>query len=86
MPHLLDNKAPLALRQRHENDRMSALRVTIKWGFDQIKSLRAFTTDSTRFKLETDPNIVYAQLCVAISLTNCFTCLNGNNMSNYFDN
>jgi hypothetical protein len=85
MSHMPANNAPLTLCQRHENNRMSALRVTIEWGFDQIKSLWAFTTDSTRFKLETDPNMVYAQLRVATFVTNCFTCLNGNNMSNYFD-
>jgi hypothetical protein len=47
--------------------------VTIKWDFYQTKSLWAFTTGSTRFKLETDPNIVYMhnsvlQLCLQIVL------------------
>ena len=81
MPHMAANNAPLTERQRHENNRMSTMRVTIEWGFDQIKSLWVFTTDSTRFKLETDPDIVYAQLRVATLLTNGFTCLNGNNMA-----
>jgi hypothetical protein len=84
MPHAPAPNAPLTDCQRHEKHRMSAMRVTIEWGFDQIKSLWTFTTDSSRFKMETDPNIVNAQLRVATFLTNCFTCLNGNNMANYF--
>jgi hypothetical protein len=44
MLHMPANNAPLTLRQCHENDRMSTLRVTIEWDFDQIISLWAFTT------------------------------------------
>ena len=64
---------------------MRAERVTVEWSYEQVKCHwnMAHNKNST-LKLEQDAEIVYAQIRVMFLLTNCFTCLRGNNISYHY--
>jgi hypothetical protein len=68
-----------------ENDCMSAVRETIEWVNNDIKSKFAFIGFHKGLKLRTSDKKVCKLIIVSAILTNCFKCLNGCQTSMYFD-
>lgn len=77
-----NSRAILTDRQKQFNRDMSALRVHVEYGFGKIIQLFAFLDFKKNQKLLLQP--VKLQYIVAGILTNCHTCLNGSQVSDYF--
>lgn len=75
------NAPPLTQHQLNENKAMKRSRETIEWSFGLSSNLWALTRNPDRFTIETHPPAVMAQVRVMHLLTNCWTCINGNNIS-----
>jgi hypothetical protein len=72
---------PLTQRQEHENVAMKKAREAIEWSYGLLTNLWHLSENREAFKLETDPNAVMAQIRVMHLLTNCYTCMHGNQVS-----
>lgn len=84
-PHRSAPGAPLTDDQKHENNRMSAERITVEWSYGDIDKLWALCGHKkSRLMLEKDANLVYAQIRVLHLLTNIYTCFRGNTCSSYY--
>jgi hypothetical protein len=75
-------QANLSEKQKQFNKEMSALRVHVEYGFGKIIKLFAFLDFKKNQKLLLQP--VKLQYMVAAILSNCHTCLNGSQISDYF--
>ena len=75
---------PLLLREKLENNVMKLLRVTMEWSYEDVKKHYAQSIRK-KIQLDTDAQIVYAQLCVIFLLQNCYNCFRGSNCANFFD-
>lgn len=64
------------------NKRMSKLRVSVEWSFGKVSKLFAFVDFEKNQRLYMQPVAAYWQ--VAVLLTNCHSCLYGNQTSMYF--
>ncbi len=64
------------------NQRMSAVRVSVEWGFQKIVAQNAYIDFKKGQKLLLQPVAKY--FAVAVLLTNCHTCLYGSQTSSYF--
>jgi hypothetical protein len=61
---------------------MSAVRMSVEWGFGKITSLFSFLDFKRNLKLFLSPVGIYYM--VGALLTNCHTCLNGSETGSYF--
>jgi DDE superfamily endonuclease len=74
--------APALTQQQHdENTAMRRAREGIEWSFGLLTNLWKLASIRDRFKLETNEATVMAQVRVMHLLTNCYTCIHGNNIS-----
>ena len=62
---------------------MSSARVCVEWGFGDIVRLWAFIDFRKNTKILLQPVAEY--YAVATLLTNCYTCLYGNNVATHFN-
>lgn len=76
------NRNTLTERQKIFNRDMSALRVHVEYGFGKIIQLFAFLDFKKNQKLLLQP--IKLQYIVAALLSNCHTCMNGSQISDYF--
>jgi hypothetical protein len=74
--------AILSANQARFNERMSAVRICVEWGFGKLLSLFAFLDYKENHKLYLQPNGKYYK--VALLLTNCHTCLYGSETGSCF--
>jgi len=74
--------ANLDNEQRRQNEQLSKVRVSVEWGFAKIYSLWAFLDYKKTQKLLLQPLGQY--IAVAVFLTNCHSCLYGNQTASYF--
>jgi nuclease HARBI1 len=77
------NHQKLTPTQKRFNGDMSALRVSVEYGFGKILQLFAFLDFKKNQKLLKQQ--LKKQYVVAGILANCHTCLNGSQVSEYFD-
>lgn len=77
------NAPPLTQRQHDENKAMKRSREGIEWSFGLLTNLWKLASVRDRFKLETNEAAVMAQIRVMHLLTNCYTCIHGNNISSH---
>ena len=81
VPH--SPKPTMTLRQKRFNRKMSRLRVSIEWSFGKITQLFAFCDYKKNMKLHKQP--VGSYWLIATLLTNCHSCLYGNQTEDFFD-
>jgi hypothetical protein len=72
---------PLTPRQQAENRVMKKVRESVEWSYSQVGQLWELSQRSDHFQLDRDYMSVLAQLRVMHLLTNCYTCLHGNQIS-----
>lgn len=75
--------ASLSPLQLEFNKLMSSARVCVEWGFGSITRLWAFVDFRKNVKILLQPVAKY--YTVATLLTNCHTCIYGNNVATHFD-
>jgi hypothetical protein len=75
---------PLTQQEEDENKAMKKVRESIEWEYGSNTVLWKLASNKHRFKLETDPQVVMAQVRVMQLLTNCYTCLHGSNISSRY--
>jgi hypothetical protein len=75
------NAPALTQQQHNENTAMRRAREGIEWSFCLLTNLWKLASIQDRFKLETNEATVMAQIRVMHLLTNCYTCIHGNNIS-----
>jgi nuclease HARBI1 len=69
--------------QKKCNKRMSAVRESVEWGFAKVIQLFGFLDFKKNLKIGLQP--VGQYYIVGAILTNCHSCLYGNQTSTYFD-
>ena len=74
--------ANLTEEQQEFNKQMSAVRVSVEWAYAKVVQLFAFVDFKKNLKLLLQPIATYYY--VAVLLTNCHTCLRGNETSKLF--
>lgn len=74
--------AAVSAQQRQYNSRMALVRISVEWAFGNVKKLFAFVDFKKNQKLHLMPVASYWQ--IAVLLTNCHSCLYGNETSQYF--
>jgi DDE superfamily endonuclease len=79
--HERPEEIPLTPRERGENRVMKKVRESIEWSFDQVDQLWLLAGTYKHRKLEVDPRTLLAEIRVMHLLTNCVTCLRGNQIS-----
>jgi len=77
------NRKRLTQAQKTFNSDMSALRVSVEYGFGKVITLFAFCDFKKNQKLLLQD--LKRQYQAAAILTNCHTCLNGSQVSDYFN-
>ena len=83
-PHLIApfRGANLSAQERLFNKRMSAVRTSVEWNFGKVVTLFGFLDFKRNLKLYLQPVAKY--YLVGALLTNCHTCLYGNETSSFF--
>lgn len=76
-------KGALNWREKLVNKKMSALRVSVEWGFGKVIQLFPFVDFKKNLKIYKQPVAKYYKVCVL--LTNCHTCLYGSQVCDYFE-
>ena len=75
--------ANLTADQQAFNTRMSAVRVSVEWGYSGVTQQFSFLQHKENLKIGLQPVAQY--YVVATILFNCFTCLYGNQVSKFFN-
>ena len=74
----------LPTEQETEYNRViSSVRIAVEWGFGKVSRYFAFTTYKHDLKINLQPIAEYYKL--AVLFTNCHTCFNGSQASQYFN-
>ena len=75
--------APLTALQVLENKCMSAVRITIEWGYAWHQNCFRILNSWSRWKLNTANPYATEQLRVITLLTNCYSCFNSNGAAHF---
>jgi hypothetical protein len=77
--------APLTVRQRTENCAMKRVQITIEWSYALVTKLWKEANNWQMRKLDVDPQLVAASLCVHFLVTNMYICCHESQTANFFE-